>query len=87
MCASSMRRSVAGPGTYNTLSAPSVPRTAAIFSQRSNSAAEATRLTMTLISVSAAALTAPRISSSDHGLPSPPVSRSTTPMPGADATW
>jgi hypothetical protein len=87
MCASSIRRSVAGSGTYSTLSAPRVPRPAAIFSQRPNSAAEVTRLTMTLISVSAAALTAPRISSSDHALPSPPISRSTTPMPGADATW
>ena len=85
--ASAILRSVAGSGRYSTLSAPRVPRAVAILSQRANSLAEPTRLTMTLISVSAAAVTAPRISSSDHRPPSWPISRSTTPMPDLGATW
>ena len=85
--ASAILRNVAGSGRYSTLSAPRVPRAVAILSQRANSLAEPTRLTMTLISVSAAAVTAPRISSSDHRPPSWPISRSTTPMPDLGATW
>ena len=85
--ASAILRSIAGSGRYRTLSAPRVPRVVAILSQRANSLADPTRLTMTLISVSAAAVTAPRISSSDHRPPSWPISRSTTPMPDLGATW
>jgi len=44
-----------------------VPRAVAIFSQRPNSAAEVTWLTMTLVSVSAAAVTAPPYSCAPNG--------------------
>ena len=85
--ASATWRIAAESGRWSTLSTPRVPRAVAIFSQRPNSAAEVTRLTMTLVSVSAAAVTAPRISSSAQGLPRRPISRSTTPIPAGGATW
>ena len=74
-------------GRFSTVSAPSVPRAVARFSQAVNPPGESTVLTTTLAPASSAACTVPRSSSSAHGVCRVAISRSTTPKPSREATW